>query len=171
MLAGAACADCGRRDPVVFEFDHVESKRAGVAELVRSAAGRGRLLEEIARCEIVCANCHRRRTAARAGWYRLTGCPSATCSPQQSRNQAYLREVLAGSACRDCGERDAVVLEFDHRGEKRGNVSTMATWASLATLRAEIAKCDVRCANCHRRRTQISLRSYRWAPVQSVAPP
>jgi hypothetical protein len=55
----------------------------------------------------------------------------------------------------DCGESDPIVLEFDHiRGKKVGDVSTLAGQAfSWHKLSAEIAKCEVRCANCHRRRT------------------
>jgi hypothetical protein len=54
----------------------------------------------------------------------------------------------------DCGESDPIVLEFDHvRGVKRGEISRLKTMVSLETLAEEIAKCDVRCANCHRRKT------------------
>ena len=57
--------------------------------------------------------------------------------------------------CVDCGEADPVVLTFDHvRGEKVANVADLI-WSkhSLAAVQAEVAKCDVRCANCHTRRT------------------
>lgn len=52
--------------------------------------------------------------------------------------------------CVDCGETDPQVLQFDHvRGVKRRNVTPTM---SLNDLREEIAKCDMRCANCHMRR-------------------
>lgn len=171
LLAEASCADCGLRDVIVLEFDHVGAKREGVAALIRSARNRARLLEEIAQCEIVCVNCHRRRTATRGGWFRATGRPASCWTAAQLRNHRYLLAVLRSAACADCGESDPVVLEFDHRGEKRGNVSSMADWASLETLETEIAKCDVRCGNCHRRKTQRALRSYRVAAVESASPP
>jgi len=45
------------------------------------------------------------------------------------------------------------VLEFDHvRGVKRAEVAQMAGY-SLKAARDEIAKCEVRCGNCHRRKT------------------
>jgi hypothetical protein len=46
-----------------------------------------------------------------------------------------------------------LVLEFDHVGVKRGQISTMVFNVSLATLDREIAECEVRCCNCHRRVT------------------
>ena len=58
--------------------------------------------------------------------------------------------------CVECGKTfHFAAMDFDHvRGVKRGNVSTMASKTfSLETLRAEMAKCDVICANCHRIRT------------------
>lgn len=68
----------------------------------------------------------------------------------------WVSRFLADNPCGDCGESDIRCLEFDHRpGEgKRKEIALMlAQPASLATILAEIAKCDVVCANCHRRRT------------------
>jgi hypothetical protein len=43
------------------------------------------------------------------------------------------------------------------------NVSDIAGWGlNIDTLKAEIAKCVVRCANCHRRRTAKQLGHYKW---------
>jgi hypothetical protein len=72
----------------------------------------------------------------------------------KTRNGALLREYLADRACADCGVRDLAVLEFDHRGSKRYNVSDLLRRAvSWSLILAEISKCDVVCANCHRQRT------------------
>jgi hypothetical protein len=54
-----------------------------------------------------------------------------------------------------------VVLEFDHLRDKRATVSVLLRDAEWATVMAEIAKCEVRCANCHRRRTHQRFGSYR----------
>jgi 5-methylcytosine-specific restriction endonuclease McrA len=61
------CTDCGEPDIVVLEFDHLRDKTAAVSALVHQGVSWERVLEEIAKCEVVCANCHRRRTARRAG--------------------------------------------------------------------------------------------------------
>jgi hypothetical protein len=77
--------------------------------------------------------------------------------------------VLQRAGCTDCGEQDPVVLEFDHRADKREAVVRLACGCSLETLRQEIAKCDVRCANCHRVRTLVTGGCWRaedhWASV------
>ncbi|GAA1417817.1 hypothetical protein GCM10009640_02540 [Agrococcus citreus] len=51
----------------------------------------------------------------------------------------------------DCGSTDIRVLEFDHvRGTKVASVGSMVRRGrGLAVIEAEIAKCDVRCRNCH----------------------
>jgi hypothetical protein len=66
------------------------------------------------------------------------------------------------SPCVDCGEADPIVLQFDHRDgtEKIDEVGTMLNRASWNALLNEIAKCDVRYANCHRVRT---TRQNDWA--------
>ena len=70
-------------------------------------------------------------------------------------NRAQVDAYLLTHPCADCGEVDLRVLDFDHvRGEKIGDVSTMVnTGRSWPMIEAEIAKCDVRCANCHRKVT------------------
>jgi hypothetical protein len=58
------CADCGGTFPAVcMDFDHVGGdKDRNVADMVRRAVSSARLLAEIAKCEVVCSNCHRIRT-------------------------------------------------------------------------------------------------------------
>lgn len=69
---------------------------------------------------------------------------------------------LALHPCVDCGERDPVVLEFDHvRGEKRYNILSMVSSSmSWSSILQEIKKCDVRCANCHKKIIAIRKGSY-----------
>lgn len=156
------CVDCGESDPVILEFDHLRDKRAAVGVLRGSAAACPVLVEEIEKCEVVCANCHRQRTARRAGWWRLDpkGAPPDCLDKYQVRNLLHIHEVLERSGCVDCGSSDLVVLEFDHVEEKTDAVTRLARrGCSIARLDAEIRKCQVRCANCHRRRTIAQLRA------------
>ena len=71
-------------------------------------------------------------------------------------SKAIVARILKQSQCQDCGLDDWVVLEFDHReaSEKSCNVSQLMGWGCpQETLLAEIAKCDIVCSNCHRKRT------------------
>ena len=155
-LVGHPCVDCGEDDVQVLDFDHVGEQRELVSALVARGAPWARIAEETAQCEVRCANCHRRVTARRAGWSRLVGNvddPRRGFSAPVRRNLNYVHGVLARSACVDCGERDMVVLEFDHVGVKRAQISKMVFNVSLATLEREVAECELRCCNCHRRMT------------------
>lgn len=151
------CVDCGEADPVVLEFDHLRDKRAAVSLLRVTATKCSAIAEEISKCEVVCVNCHRRRTARRARWWRLDpdSEPPLSMSKCEARNARYIFAALRSSGCVDCGEDDLVVLDFDHIGPKRANVTRLAHEGySLRRLDEEISACEVRCANCHRRRTK-----------------
>jgi hypothetical protein len=60
------CVDCGERyPPYVMDFDHVRGeKRTRVGNMMYYSVKA--LEEEISKCEVVCANCHRERTHGRA---------------------------------------------------------------------------------------------------------
>ena len=64
------CADCQARypdEPWLFEFDHVRGVKKYTISTVHKRSWK-LMLEELAKCDMVCVLCHRRRTASRAGW-------------------------------------------------------------------------------------------------------
>jgi hypothetical protein len=87
-------------------------------------------------------------------------------SRYRARNRHFVEAYLLAHPCADCGLVDPIVMEFDHVfGTKLFHVSTLVRdCAALAILKAEIEKCVVRCANCHRRRTAKEL----WRRTFSV---
>jgi hypothetical protein len=82
---------------------------------------------------------------------------------RRQRLQTLVLEYLLEHPCVDCGETDPIVLEFDHLRDKVANISSMINvrrpWQAIVE---EIAKCDVVCANCHRRRTAMRINSFRY---------
>ncbi len=72
----------------------------------------------------------------------------------RDRARDYLWQVFTSSSCVDCGNNDPEVLEFDHRDDvtKFYDIGDMQLY-SVTAIKAEIEKCDIRCANCHRKRT------------------
>jgi len=75
---------------------------------------------------------------------------------RKKRNRQYIWDYLIQNPCVDCGETDPIVLEFDHRDNvvKIDSVGKGVDrmWG-IDKLQEEIDKCDVRCSNCHKRRT------------------
>ena len=103
-----------------------------------------------------CRECQKKQ---KSDWYlRNKDTERERLRSQKAENraslQAFIWEYLKSHPCIDCGETDPRVLEFDHvRGDKHSSVSKMVTDnRSLAIVQQEIDKCEVRCANCHRRR-------------------
>ncbi len=79
------------------------------------------------------------------------------------RNKIAVYKYLLVHPCVDCGEADVIVLDFDHRDPslKRESVSTLSRQAvKWQTVQDEIDKCDVRCSNCHRKRTALQFDGY-----------
>ena len=164
ILQSGVCADCGSDDAAVLEFDHVGPKRMEVGKLVREAYRLERIKAEIANCELVCANCHRRRTCTRVRSWRVDEAwrTSVCTRPLRRRNFLFLLDHLRKAACVDCGEQDPVVLDFDHVGAKRAGVVQLAgREVAIAVLEREIGECEIRCANCHRRRTIMQQGHFR----------
>jgi len=81
-------------------------------------------------------------------------------------NRHEVLVYLAAHPCVDCGIKDPVVLEFDHRhrGQKVTEVSRLMVSKRWPRVLSEIDKCDVRCVNCHRRKT---ARQFGWAKLEA----
>lgn len=144
-LKKGPCLDCGGEfSPCCMDFDHVRGeKELGVGQMV--SYNQDRLLAEIAKCDLVCACCHRLRTQRR----------TTSTNP---RYRAFAEKLagLKAHPCQDCGQTfPPAAMDFDHvRGEKTGNIAQMFTTAWPKVL-VEVAKCDLVCANCHRLRTDV----------------
>lgn len=64
-LKSVPCADCGQTyPPYVMDFDHLGDKLGDIANNLKRWSNK-KLLAEVAKCEVVCSNCHRARTHAR----------------------------------------------------------------------------------------------------------
>jgi hypothetical protein len=92
----------------------------------------------------------------RARRYKQDGCWRDN-SPKSKAAKEWMVNIKS-QPCADCGGRFPVCcMDFDHKaGEKKTyNVGTMfAHHYSIELIKAEVSKCDLVCANCHRIRTQ-----------------
>lgn len=93
----------------------------------------------------------------------------AVAGKSKARRERTLRllEYFEEHPCVDCGEADPVVLEFDHLRDKDFDVSRAVYTRRWTTVLAEIEKCEVVCANCHRRRTSTRLGAIRVLLTES----
>jgi hypothetical protein len=75
----------------------------------------------------------------------------------------WILTYLSSKKCKDCGNSDIRVLEFDHVADNKSyNIAILiAKGYGLVTLNKEVEKCEVVCANCHKIRTDEKNNSYR----------
>lgn len=108
-----------------------------------------------------CVRCRQERPGNdfyRNGGFRTT-CNHCEASRRAltRRNQEFVFAFLCSNPCEHCGEDDPIVLEFHHNdpSRKKKTISSMIAFNSIKSLKKEIAKCSVLCANCHRRVTAM----------------
>lgn len=66
------CVDCGETDPLVLEFDHVRGqKKFAIQDMVNRGYRWDTIMQEISKCEVRCANCHRRKTAKEFSYRKM----------------------------------------------------------------------------------------------------
>lgn len=75
---------------------------------------------------------------------------------RKNKNREWVYKYLLKNPCIDCGEKDPIVLEFDHKRDKEFNISKGITTYGLSKIKKEIEKCEVVCSNCHKRRTAVT---------------
>ena len=73
VLHQSACL-CGESDPEVLQFDHTDptEKSLGIARMVGGGYSISAIKEEMDKTQILCANCHARKTAKEQEWYATT---------------------------------------------------------------------------------------------------
>jgi hypothetical protein len=163
-LRRVPCADCGGQfKPYQMDFDH----RDPSAKSFTIMSGRvmlmptAKVLAEVEKCDVVCVNCHRVRSRAQHRARLATGRPGISPRLEEKRavwrRQAALLDRLRDVPCADCGSRfPPCSMDFDHRdpARKRSRVPALIGRAGDRRILAEVAKCDIVCANCHRTRTE-----------------
>lgn len=64
------CVDCGESNPVCLDFDHVRGQKfSSISDMIQNTYSENNILQEISKCEVRCANCHRIKTAKEYNWY------------------------------------------------------------------------------------------------------
>jgi hypothetical protein len=152
---GGRCEDCGYdRASAALEFHHRDGRSKDFT-LSRVSTVPARIWAEAAKCDLVCANCHRRR-------HLVTQAPEDDPVVRSRRETKRRAVALLGGRCAGC----AVVVpeplfEFHHLDARTKDfaISHDGITRSWAKTEAELAKCVLLCANCHRE-THAGLRSF-----------
>lgn len=151
------CVDCLNYYPhYVMDFDHLirEDKFENISKMTNSRYSSRAIKEEMKKCNLVCANCHRIREYNRA----QENNKFKNKNEYRNKHREYVNEIKNIPCC-DCSKiLIPWAMDLDHR---RRDTKIMAVsgmvgqgW-SLENIKNEIIKCDVICANCHRIRTHI----------------
>lgn len=161
------CQSCGDGDPVCLAFHHRRGtkKLMDVGKMVAYGHGRASIRDEIEKCDVLCANCHRCehhdnhsvddavakriRADVRAG----RAAPDASSCTKTRYLRLWTTVYKRTAGCSRCGTTDARCLEFHHvdAATKVAGVGEMISDCYPAdAVVAEVEKCAVLCANCHR---------------------
>ncbi|MXV61563.1 hypothetical protein GS429_05685 [Natronorubrum sp. JWXQ-INN-674] len=133
------CSRCDVNSAACLDFHHTDetTKEMAVGRMVTFGYGKDALREEISKCEVLCANCHRKLHYTQ---------------PRQGRRR-WVHSRKRESGCGRCDESDPACLDFHHHGDKKE--ATVAKLVSnghlIDRIRSEIDRCLVLCANCHRK--------------------
>jgi hypothetical protein len=143
---GGRCVDCGYSfcvDALDFHHRDKATKEFGLGAFNGS---RARLLAEAEKCDLVCANCHAIRHLAEVG--------HESAAQVNLRRETKLRAVECfGGRCWGCrATYPAAVFQFHHvdPSSKAFAISTDGFNRSWEKTSAELSKCVMVCANCHR---------------------
>lgn len=152
------CVDCGYGDIRAIDPDHRpgEVKAGHLSRLVTLCASAARIREELAKCDPRCVRCHRQVTHQQ----RFSKNRRADRNPPSWQRRIDMQDendaIKLRRGCADCGWRGwARGLDWDHvRGPKVATIAILIgkirPWSEVL---AEMKKCEVVCANCHRIRT------------------
>lgn len=160
----SGCVDCGCVDIRVIDPDHrrPSDKQANLSRMVQLCASAARIRDELEKCVPRCARCHRLKTASHnpCAWRSAKKLPPSW--RRRLERQDVNNVIKVRNGCTDCGWAGwPRGLDWDHvRGQKIAGVAGLiANGRPWVEVLAEMAKCEVVCANCHRLRT-LKRRQY-----------
>lgn len=167
--AATGCEQCGETDTDVLDYHHPDStdKTQEIGQMIKNGASKDRLREEMDDCVVLCANCHRayhteefdqlpeielHRESERLIERENDGSPKL--SPRQ-RKRKWTRSYKQRRGCTECCHRKARTLDFHHVHPQTKTKSIgrlISDGCTVKQLLREIDRCEIICANCHRKR-------------------
>lgn len=160
-----ACVICGFDDKRALHFDHIDrsTKEINVSQTISY----NKIMNEIPKCQVLCANCHHDKTT------------KESTSNRSKRNFVPIVDKikLALEECTLCKTKvtdgNTANFHFDHidPSSKLANVSQIANhFTSIQFLFDEIEKCRLLCANCHSIHTHEQIQSGTFKNLERQKP-
>ncbi len=71
-LTGKGCSFCTEVDLRTLQFDHrdPDTKEHNITTMINHGVSWTKVLNEISKCQILCANCHAKRTSTQQDWFK-----------------------------------------------------------------------------------------------------
>lgn len=156
LYKAVPCMDCGQTfHPRAMEFDHRPDSGKRF-KLSRAISNKDKIVKEIAKCDVVCVLCHRLRSDARMDRKET---PSITVVRRRALQDKV--NALKTGGCQICKRQYlACQMDFDHLdpAQKVDKIAALVhSRAAWSRISAEIQKCRLLCALCHRLHTVGAL--------------
>lgn len=168
LKSNTPCTDCGQiYEPYCMDYDHVPErgeKIKSVSRMVIDNTPKEVILEEIKKCDLVCLLCHNKRTHLRFNGERKY-------KPHQQRNIDIINK-FKNKPCTMCGHQyELYNMQIDHidSSVKLYDVCQLKS-RKLEILGAELVKCQVLCALCHRRKSIIEQQDDKYSAPRLQPP-
>lgn len=168
-----SCEACGTADSNVLEFHHLDrSTKVSKITTLRTRATIAKIQTEIAKCAVLCRNCHMKVTNDENESYKSAYIQNGSIPTSDIlcwRYKLFMIKFLVENPCVKCGCSDLRCLECDHIDPrtKTCNISEMKHM-SIEKITEELAHCQVLCGNCHLIKTKQSRDTAKKRKIDSV---
>jgi hypothetical protein len=172
LKSNTPCVDCGQiYESYCMDYDHIPGrgeKIKGVSRMVLDNTPKEIILAEIAKCELICLLCHNKRTYTR--FNEVLG-NTRSYRPHEQRNIEIINN-FRNNPCAACGlQYDIFNMQIDHIDPttKLYDVCDLKS-CKVEKLLAELAKCQVLCALCHRRKSIVEQQDDKYSAPREQPP-
>jgi len=86
-------------------------------------------------------------------WYKENNISEKNSVKKRKKEiKIWFKDYKSNLSCSICGENHPATIDFHHKGKKENQVAQMVHWGySINNIKKEIEKCQILCANCHRK--------------------
>lgn len=170
MVHYGGCVNCGIKDIDVLEADHCIQKINILSDYTFWPTQGGPVAMEIEflKTQCLCSFHHRLKSHNERQQTRQMKTMSVQACISTFRTENQLLNISLKMSRKHClickrifSEKESPAFDWDHRDpvDKKGNVAVLVLNNNPEMLKSEIEKCDLLCANCHKKKTDMTIRN------------